>query len=89
MIKTETRMMPIEEQIYYCDSCGDKIGSSADLKIKRCQELKTTYRYRDFLGDTWGERDISYYLCCCCFDALQKHLVKKPNSKKGLKDILK
>lgn len=50
MIKTETRMIPQEEQIYYCDSCGQRLGRKAELKQEYAQELHTKYISRNYYG---------------------------------------
>ena len=80
-------MIPQEEQIYYCDSCGKRLGRKAGLKQEYAQELHTTYIYRNIYGETNGERNICYYLCRDCFNALDKHLTEQSNNKKVLREI--
>lgn len=87
MIKTETRMIPQEEQIYYCDSCGKRLGRKAELEQEWAQELHTKYISRNIYNEIWGEFDTCYYLCCKCFNALHKHLTEPSNNKKGLREI--
>ena len=87
MIKTETKMIPQEEQVYYCDSCGNKLGTYG--KLEDGQELTTIKTFHNERGFTCAELKTSYHLCYLCFSALDRHLTKQSEDKKGLKDILK